>query len=291
MKVKIKKINAFTDSISAGNPAGVVLNSPILTNSQMKLISKIIKVSETAFIFPGNIVDYDVRFFSPKIEVDLCGHATIATYYGMLMENYFPKKKFLLIKQNTNSGIIPIEIYHKKNGDFDKIMMIQNNPEFKDINIDFSEIADALNISKESINQKFPKQTVSTGLYTLPICIDSFNKIKKIRPNFNKIKKICKKYNVGSIHIFTFDTIESDSIYHSRNFAPLYGINEDPVTGTANGAVCSYLFFNKIIEKNELICEQGDIIKRSGRVFVNIKDNKIKVGGRAKFVEEIEIGF
>ena len=289
MKVKIKKINAFTDSISAGNPAGVVLNSPILTNSQMKLISKILNVSETAFIFPSNTVDYDVRFFSPKIEVDLCGHATIATYYAMFMENYFPKKQFISVKQNTNSGIIPIEIYHKKNGNLDKIMMIQNNPEFKFINTDFTEIADALNISKESINQNLPKQTISTGLYTLPICLDSFNIIKKIKPNFDKIKKICIKYNVGSIHIFTFDTIDPDSIYHSRNFAPLYGVNEDPVTGTANGAVCSYLFVNKIIKKNELICEQGDIIKKPGRVFVNIKNNQIRVGGRAKFVKEIEI--
>ena len=289
MKVKIKKINAFTDSIYAGNPAGVVLNSPILTIKQMKLISKIIKASETAFIFPSNIADYDVRFFSPTIEVDLCGHATIATYYAMLMENYYPKKQFISVKQNTNSGIIPIEIYHKKNGNLDKIMMIQNSPEFKYINTDFTEIADALNISKESINQNLPKQTISTGLYTLPICLDSINIIKKIKPNFDKIKKICIKYNVGSIHIFTFDTIDPDSIYHSRNFAPLYGVNEDPVTGTANGAVCSYLFFNKIIKKNELICEQGDIIKKPGRVFVNIKNNQIRVGGRAKFVNEIEI--
>ncbi|MCK5301416.1 MAG: PhzF family phenazine biosynthesis protein, partial [Thermoplasmatales archaeon] len=78
MKIKIKIINAFTESIKGGNPAGVVLNSPNLTDNQMKFICKNLKVSETAFIFPSDIADYDVRFFSPKIEVDLCGHATIA---------------------------------------------------------------------------------------------------------------------------------------------------------------------------------------------------------------------
>ena len=286
MKIKIKKINAFTDSMQGGNPAGVVLNSPFLTDYQMRLICKKLNVSETAFIFPSIIADYNVRFFSSKIEVNLCGHATIATFYAMFKENYFPNRRFISLKQNTKSGILPVEIYHTKNGIFDKIMMIQKKPVLRNINLDYSEIADSLNISKISINEKLPKQIVTTGLYTLPICIDSFNIMKKIRPNFKKIKDICNNYNVGSIHIFTFDTIESDSIYHARNFAPLYGVNEDPVTGTANGAVCSYLLLNKIISKKELICEQGDIIKRSGRVYVNLKNNKVRVGGKAKFVEE-----
>jgi len=289
MKIKIKIINAFTESIKGGNPAGVVLNSPNLTDNQMKFICKNLKVSETAFIFPSDIADYDVRFFSPKIEVDLCGHATIATFYAMVIQNFFPNQRCISLTQNTKSGILPVEIYHTKKGNFDKILMIQNKPEFKDISLDFSEIADSLNISKKSIDENLPKQIVSTGLFTLPICIDSFNIIKKIKPNSNKIKDICKKYGVGSIHTFTFDTIESDSIYHARNFAPLYGINEDPVTGTANGAVCSYLFSNKIISKKEIICEQGDIINRSGRVYINMKNNDIRVGGKAKFVEEREI--
>ncbi len=289
MKINIKIINAFTESLKGGNPAGVILNSPDLNDNQMKLITKNLRVSETSYIFPSDIADYDVKFFSPETEVDLCGHATIATFYAMFIENLIPNRMIVTLTQKTKSGILPVEIYRNKNGVFDKIMMIQKKPEFKDIILDFSEIADSLNISTQSIDNDLPNQIVSTGLYTLPICIDSFKKIKKIKPDFDKIKNICQKYNVGSFHVFTFDTIESDSIYHARNFAPLYGINEDPVTGTANGAVCSYLFFNKIISKNKLICEQGDIIKRSGRVYVNINNKKIRVGGKAKLVEEKNI--
>ena len=96
--------------------------------------------------------------------------------------------------------------------------MIQNKHKFKDISLDFFEIAEILNISRDSINENLPKQIVSTGLFTLPICINSFNVVKKMKPNFNKIKDICRKYNVGSIHTFTFDTIEPGSIYHARNF-------------------------------------------------------------------------
>ena len=146
MKIKIKKINAFTESMQGGNPAGVVLNSPFLTDYQMRLICKKLNVSETAFIFPSIIADYNVRFFSSKIEVNLCGHATIATFYAMFKENYFPNRRFISLKQNTKSGILPVEIYHTKKGIFDKIMMIQKKPVLRNINLDYSEIADSLNI-------------------------------------------------------------------------------------------------------------------------------------------------
>ena len=104
-----------------------------------------------------------------------------------------------------------------------------------------------------------------------------------------KKSKRYSRFKIGSFHLFTFDTVESDSVYHARNFAPVYGVNEDPVTGTANGAVCSYLIKNKIIKNRNLICEQGDIIGRPGRVFVEIDREGVKVGGKARVVEEKEI--
>ena len=139
------------------------------------------------------------------------------------------------------------------------------------------------------IDESLPKQSVSTGLFTLPICIKSFEILKSVKPNFKKIKKICEKFNLGSFHLFTFQTLESRSVYHARNFAPLYGVNEDPVTGTANGAVCGYLLSNKIIHESKLICEQGDIIDRPGRVFVEINKDSLQVGGKARIVKEKEI--
>ena len=141
----------------------------------------------------------------------------------------------------------------------------------------------------DEIDDSLPKQIVSTGLFTLPLCVKSFDILKAINPDFEKIKKLCSRFGVGSFHLFTFDTVESDSIYHARNFAPVYGVNEDPVTGTANGAVCSYLIKNKIVKDGNLICEQGDIMGRPGRVFVEIDRDGVKVGGKARVVEEGEI--
>ena len=291
MKIRVKKVNAFTDSIKGGNPAGVVLNSPDLTAKQMAYVSKMFKVSETAFVFPSSNADFKLRFFTPEIEVDLCGHATIATFFTMALEDFFPDKINRIVLQETKAGVFPVNINFTEDGNVDRVMMTQRKPIFKDIHLDILKIANSLKISRENINDSLPKQIVSTGLFTLPICIKSFDVLKKIKPDFNKIKKICNDLGTGSFHLFTFETIEHASVYHARNFAPVYGVNEDPVTGTANGAVCSYLIKNRIVQENNLLCEQGDVIGRPGRVFVEINKNIVKVGGRAIVVGEKEITF
>ena len=287
--MKVKKVNAFTDKLNGGNPAGVVLNSPYLTENQMKDITKTLSVSETAFVFPSNVADYKIRFFSPTLEVDLCGHATIATFFIMAQERIITKTdEIVTVDQETKAGILPVDI-HFKDDSVEKVMMTQSKPILKGIHLDVKKIAKSLNINESEIDRSLPEQIVSTGLFTLPICIRYFNTLKSMKPDFKLIKEICKETGVGSFHVFTFKTIEEKSVYHARVFAPLYGINEEPVTGTANGAVCSYLYKNKIIKNKNLVCEQGDIIGRSGRVIVEVDDNSVKVGGKARLVEEKEI--
>ena len=167
--------------------------------------------------------------------------------------------------------------------------MFQSKPSFKGIKIKFQDIADSLKVDIPDIDTTRPQQIVSTGLFTLPINIKSLDILKNIKPDFEKISILCKKFNIGSFHLFSFETIDEDSIYHARNFAPLYGVKEDPVTGTANGAISSYLIKNKIIEKTKFVCEQGDFIGRPGRVFIDIQGSIIKVGGQAIIVKEKNI--
>jgi len=255
----------------------------------MKYITKTLSVSETAFVFPSNVADYKIRFFSPTLEVDLCGHATIATFFIMAQEGIFGDvDEKITVDQETKAGILPVDIYFK-DGNVEKVMMTQRNPILKGIHLNRKKIAKSLNVEISEIDRSLPEQIVSTGLFTLPVCVKSFDTLQAMKPDFDEVKAICKNIGVGSFHVFTFETIEKTSAYHARNFAPMYGIDEDPVTGTANGAVCSYLHKNKILKKKNLVCEQGDIIGRSGRVFVEIDNNFVKVGGKARLVEEKEI--
>ena len=287
--MNIKKVNAFTDTIDGGNPAGVVLHPQNISVDQMKQITRILVVSETAYVFPSTQAEYKLRFFSPEVEVDLCGHATIATFFTMAEEGFFPRdKRKITLHQETNVGILPIDVYYQDHH-CEKVMMTQGNPIVKDIQINKHTLAHALHIDESQIDDSLPTQIASTGLFTLPICIKTLKTLQIMKPDFELIQKICTKINVGSFHVFSFETLEEQSLYHARNFAPLYVIHEDPVTGTANGAVGSYLVKNKIISDTSFICEQGDIIGRPGRVSVDINNNHVRVGGKAQIVEEREI--
>jgi PhzF family phenazine biosynthesis protein len=289
--LKYYRVNAFTTQPFSGNPAGVILDNIDLQDDEMQKIAKEIACSETAFIKILEETNFAVRFFSPTTEVDLCGHATIATFFALADRNYIKNKADkVIVKQKTKSGILPVEIYYK-NGKVDKVMMKQKKPTFKKVDIDLDDLSKALQVEKEEINTDFPMESVSTGLFSLPVNIRRLRSLRNMEPNFRAIKELCKSIGVGSIHVFSFETIEKNNSLHARNFAPLYGVNEDPVTGTANGALCAYLVKNKLVEEYSFICEQGDIIGRPGRVFVKVSCNNnsvedVYVGGKAIIVQE-----
>ena len=281
MEVEVIPVYSFTTIEGHGNPAGVVLSPQGLSDEQMMEISKKLQVSETAFLFSSDEADFFVRFFSPTSEVDLCGHATIAAF--SLLGNNLDHQDHPIVefRQKTHAGILRVHCQYEKHV-LIRVMMEQHPLVTESIEFEDVILADALNIKNEHIISDFQKNRVSTGLFTLPVCIDSLDILKMMKPDFPKIKTLCTLLGVGSMHVFTFDSLNETSIYHARNFAPLYGINEDPVTGTANGAVCAYLHKNKFVDNKEMICEQGDIINRPGRVYVDVSNHpSVWVGGTA----------
>ncbi|MBS3801150.1 MAG: PhzF family phenazine biosynthesis protein [Candidatus Thermoplasmatota archaeon] len=290
MNIRAIKVNSFTSEKEGGNPAGVVLKPSGLIPDQMKRISDLLQVSETAYVFPSKNADYHVRFFSPAVEVDLCGHATIATFtvLGNQMQSK-PSSNSLRLTQQTKAGILPVQIQFKNTAEVDSVFMKQKNPIFEPVSFSFQTLAETLMIDTEELCSDLLPERVSTGLFTLPVCVSSFSVLKNMKPDFHRVKRFCRKHQVGSLHVFTFDTIESKSLYHARNFAPLYDINEDPVTGTANGAVCSYLRRHQMTRSTEIICEQGDIINKSGRVTVKFLNDSVWVGGKATVDESVDL--
>ena len=115
LKIKVLKVNAFTKEKNGGNPAGVLLNSPDLTDEQMANITKQLQVSETAFVFPSKKADYKTRFFTPRVEVDLCGHATIATFYVIALRNQLLENRQVTMTQETNVGVLKVDIKFSEN--------------------------------------------------------------------------------------------------------------------------------------------------------------------------------
>ncbi len=287
MKINVYTLNSFAKTKEGGNPAGVVMNADSLSEEEMRKIAAVLGFSETAFVSQSNAADFKVRFFTPNEEVDLCGHATIATFYAMSSLNLLKQGKY---EQETKAGILGIEI-HKDNF----VMMDQAIPVFSEV-IDKDEIADSLNISTSKIAADLLVQVVSTGLRDIMIPVRSIEILDAIRPDMKKVKEISQKYNAVGYHAFSLKSLHGANAY-CRNFAPLYGIPEESATGTSSGALASYLYhYGKINQEqaSHIIFEQGYSMKKPSEIQVSlaIKDNEIsevKVGGRAMNLTLMEV--
>jgi PhzF family phenazine biosynthesis protein len=287
MKIKVYTLNAFVKERKGGNPAGVVLSADFITDSEMHAIAKKVGFSETAFVLKTDKADLRLRYFTPIGEVPLCGHATVAAFGLLLKKGSIEAGKYSL---ETNAGILQIEAH--KSG---IIMMDQTVPEFFEV-IDKNEIADSLKIPPDVISNGLPVQTVSTGLKDIIVPIRSLKELHSIDPDFDKIKEISRKYDGAGYHLFTSET-KFNSTAHTRNFAPLYDIPEESATGTASGALASYMFRYGIINEKQaenIIFEQGYSMNKPSEIFASLeisngKTTKVRVGGTAGDIRQIEI--
>lgn len=293
----VYQIDAFTKQRFKGNPAGVVLNADGLDEQQMQAIARELNNSETAFLFPpdGDDCDGVIRYFTPKMEVPTCGHATIASLYAKAIEENLGDT---IIRMKTKIGVLPFEI--KKNGSDYKMYMTQGKIEFGDfIEIGIRErLLNALGISDDEIENSCPIQIVSTGHSKVMIGIKSRTKLNTLTPNYFELAEISKIIKCNGYFIFTFDTANKDVLTCGRMFAPAVGINEDPVTGNANGPLGAYLVHYKLVNTtgSEFYYKglQGEAINRPGviEVFVKIKDDEpiqVKIGGEAVVVFKTNI--
>lgn len=293
MEYIIYQVDAFTNRPFRGNPAGVVIEATGLKEEDMKKIAMEMNLSETAFVFPKNKNNYEVRFFTPKCEVDLCGHATIAIFHTLAEKGYIEgiENGRIEVYQETKVGKLPVEIYYK-NGKVEKIMMYQGKPKYINEVTRLGYLAGALGIREEEIGiegQSVLPQIISTGLPDILLPLKSKKILDNLRPQYGKIKEISKRLNVTGIHAFTIDK-QDNYICYCRNFAPLVGINEESATGTSNGALLFYLKRNNILSSNNIISYQGESLNRLSEIYCEIEEKEseifIKVGGKATIVIE-----
>jgi PhzF family phenazine biosynthesis protein len=286
MEIHAFTLNAFAKESGGGNPAGVVLEADDLSDKQMLTIAAEIGFSETAFVAKSNLADGKVRFFTPAAEVDLCGHATIATYFLMGSTGILRPGCYT---QETRAGILPIEI--RPDG---AVFMDQNLPQFLDC-VDKAELADSLRISEEAFLPDLPARIVSTGLRDILIPVKSIKQLLNIQPDFQKVAGISRKYGVIGYHLFTLETV-GKAAAHCRNLAPLYEIPEEAATGTSNGALACYLFHEGLIAENagELVFEQGYSMGRPSEIRAELtvdggEIRRVRVGGTARDIGEKRI--
>jgi PhzF family phenazine biosynthesis protein len=286
---QVYQVDSFTTEKFAGNPAGVVLNADGLSEKQMLSIARELNNSETAFIFApeGSNHDLRIRYFTPTVEVPICGHATIAAHYVRAIVNQLASSTVI---QKINIGILPVEIIKEEKGYL--IVMTQGKIEFSTpfTGQEYNSIVAALGLDNEDLDQRCPIQIVSTGHSKVMIGIKSRKKLDSLRPDMIALSKLSTLIGCNGYFVFTFDSEMPGILTHGRMFAPAIGIAEDPVTGNANGPLGAYLVKHDLVKHNgssfSFKGEQGTAIGRSGIVEVQVKIEKgapeeVKIGGRA----------
>jgi PhzF family phenazine biosynthesis protein len=279
MKITVHHVNAFTANNGGGNPAGVVMNADNLNESQMLAIAKEVGFSETAFISKSGVATQKLRFFTPVEEVDLCGHATIASWSHMHRLGIVDEGEHT---QETKAGVLKVNVSNKL------VYMQQAKAQFYN-NISKDEIAAVLRIDVADFNQSLQPQIVSTGLKDLFVPLRDKDVLSVVNPDFGAITELSQRHGITGLHVFSL-LDDSDSLLVARNFAPLFGINEEAATGTSNGATLCYLKeHNALPEQAEYRIEQGVSMGQLSYIYGQFKDLNVWIGGEATLVKEISV--
>jgi len=283
-------VDAFADEPCAGNPAGVVPDADGLSDDQMRAVASELGASETAFVQESETADRRVRYFSPTTEVDLCGHATIASHARLFESDRIEEGMHTL---ETNVGTLDIEVTESG------VWMTQNPPEVRQVALDTERVARTLGVPESSLVADLPLAVSSTGLPFLVVGIEFLSDLGDADPDFDALAALCEDVDAEGVYAFTFDTLSGDADVHGRAFCPLLGIDEDPVTGTASGATAAYLDHigafrgggespaatDVSVENSgfpeELVFEQGHFLDRPGRVRATVDGTTVRVGGTA----------
>ena len=277
-------VDAFTDQPFGGNPAGVVLldNQTFPQEDLMLKIAAELRYSETAFIRRHSANEFTIRYFTPKAEVELCGHATIASFFLLHQKGLAQGQ----CQCHTLAGDLNIEAGKK-------VMMQMAKPRIVATISDTEEIYNAIGLP-HSLNSKlstlnFPTQVVYAGLPDIMLPLPDVDMLQSLQPDMEAITPITKRYEAVSIHPFAFS---SDGFTaHVRDFAPQYGVPEESATGTANASLTYYLQqCGHLSSEAECAFIQGEMMGRPSVVATRIHaDGNIFVGGTAAVVAEGEL--
>ena len=269
-------VDAFTDRLFGGNPAGVVLLDGNFPNdSLMQQVAAELRYSETAFVRRDGADEFTVRYFTPRSEVDLCGHATIATF-GLLWQ---------LGKVGDN-----VCMNHTLAGDLEvmageRVMMQMATPRM------VGEVKDVERLCRimQCAVPLLPVEIISTGLPDIMLPVQSEEELEALAPDMAALAALSRELEVVGVHAF----VQTGDGYtaHVRNFGPLYGVDEESATGTANAALTHYLQRRDFIQTgSECSFMQGEKMGRPSVVETLLRpDGTIYVGGKCRIVARGEL--
>lgn len=257
MPVACLQIDAFSDEPFVGNPAAVCLLEEEHDTPWMQSVAAEMNLSETAFVRPAGDV-YNLRWFTPTVEVDLCGHATLAAAHALWSEGY--ESDETPIRFDTRSG----ELRAERQGDLIELDFPSTAPVAADLEqAQVERLADALGVE--------PVQVLQSE-FDLLITVDSAAALRAAKPDFGRLAELAYR---GVI--VTSESDDSRYDFLSRFFGPAVGVDEDPVTGSAH--CCLGPYWGERLGKDTMTAYQASA--RGGVVRVRVAGDRIFLGGHA----------
>lgn len=296
--VSVLLVDAFTTIAGKGNRAGVVLDATELSGSEMQAVAALVNVSETAFMVPTphrDDYDLEVRYFTPSIEVPICGHATIASHFARCSQLGLDDGTFVA---KVGAGILPVDVLSEKG--VRNVVMTQGKIELMpgyDRQIRM-EILRALGIGEDDVMSELPIQEVSTGHSKVMVPLKSVRTLDGLRPDMTGLAIVSDKIGCNGFFVFAFNDENDECLTSGRMFAPAIGIEEDPVTGNGNGPCGAYLSWHGVlprVERYTYLGRQGVAMGKEGVVEVTVHRDgdglkTIQVGGTAVLAGTMEVG-
>jgi phenazine biosynthesis protein PhzF family len=283
--MKLFIVDAFTETPFGGNTAGVVLLKPgcdFPEEEWMRLLAAELRYSETAFVRRDGAAEFTVRYFTPAGEIDLCGHATIASFGVLFREGIVPEGTLCL--NHTLAGDLEVVAG-------ERVMMQMVTPvrvQTFDEPVLLGELLTAMGGLKPEQLGKWPAETFSTGLPDIILPLRDVATLQALQPDMPALTALSERLDVVGVHAFAIDP-DDEYTAHVRNFAPRYAIPEESATGTANAALTGYLFHHRVIgDGAQCFFLQGEAMGRSSLVqtTMKLKDGvpDIRVGGPCAIV-------
>jgi len=226
-------LDVFAEDKYAGNQLAVVRDAAGLSDGEMQNITKEMNYSETTFILSDNQRNggYDVRIFTPAEEVPFAGHPTLGTAY--IIQQEIIKEPLEKIILNLKVGQIPVS-FNYRGKDKNVLWMQQKEPTFGQI-IEPEQISEVLCINTSDIDERFPVQEVSTGLFFMIVPLKNLDAVKRATVDRDKYFRLIENRQAKAILVFCPETYFQENNLNVRVFVDYFGIPEDPATGSGNG--------------------------------------------------------
>jgi len=289
-KCKFYIVDVFAERKFEGNQLAVFICEDVLFEAEMQKIAKEMNYSETTFITSKE--NYDVRIFTPEVELPFAGHPTIGTAHVIQQELIKGNTKTLLL--NLKIGPIPV-LFKYKSGKVDVIWMEQNPPTFGRF-FDIELISQILNLDEFDIDDRFPIQEVSTGGPFIIVPLKTLDALKRAKVDVDKCLELLEKTDAKSILIFCPETRNKGNDLSVRVFAHYHGIPEDPATGSGNGCLAAFLVKHQYFIKNKIDVrvEQGYEVGRPSLLYLRAEEGdegkiSVSVGGKSFIVAQGEL--